>query len=79
MTTDRKTIARLGGLARAASHSSVDLARKGQAGLDARFLREVDPNGVLSEVERARRADAAKRAHFTRLALASAKARAITG
>jgi hypothetical protein len=41
-----------------------------------RFLREVDPDGVLPEAERRRRAEAAKKAHFARLALKSAKSRA---
>jgi hypothetical protein len=40
-----------------------------------RFEREVDPDGVLSPEDRARRAEHAKRAYFQRLALASAKAR----
>ena len=41
----------------------------------ARFEREVDPDGRLSPEERCRRAEHARRAYFTRLALASAKAR----
>jgi hypothetical protein len=41
-----------------------------------RFEREVDPGHVLSPTERARRAEAARRAHFTRLALTSSRARA---
>ena len=41
----------------------------------ARFEREVDPEGVLPEVERRRRAEHAKKAYFLRLALASAQAR----
>jgi hypothetical protein len=41
-----------------------------------RFEREVDPDGVLSPAERARRAESARKAHFTRLALASSRARA---
>lgn len=41
----------------------------------ARFEREVDPDGVLDEEERARRADHARRAHFTALAYKSAKVR----
>lgn len=45
-----------------------------QAALD-RFEREVDPDGVLPPAERARRAEHARKAYFTRLALASAKAR----
>lgn len=48
-------------------------ARKG---FMARFDREVDPNGELSDDERARRAELAMRAHMSRLALASAKRRA---
>jgi hypothetical protein len=44
-------------------------------GLGAKFLREVDPNNELPEVERRRRAESARRAYYQRLALASAKAR----
>ena len=40
-----------------------------------RFEREVDPDRVLSIAERARRAQAARKAYFTRLALKSAQAR----
>ena len=47
-------------------------ARK--AALD-RFERQVDPAGILPPAERARRAECARKAYFTRLALASAKAR----
>lgn len=46
-----------------------------RAAFDARFEREVDPDGVLTPVERAKRANHARRLHFTRLAAASAKAR----
>jgi hypothetical protein len=44
-----------------------------------RFEREVDPDGRLSAAERARRADSARRAYFTRLAAKSAKARGRRG
>lgn len=40
-----------------------------------RFEREVDPDGQLSVEERQRRATAARKAYFTRLALRSAQAR----
>lgn len=50
-------------------------ARAREAFLD-RFEREVDPEGVLPPAERARRAKAARKAYFTRLAMTSAKARA---
>lgn len=50
-------------------------ASRGQAGLLARFEREVDPDGVLPPQERRRRAESLRRAHMARLALASSKAR----
>jgi hypothetical protein len=59
-------------------HSKVDstahTAPARRAFLD-RFETEVDPDGVLSEIERKRRAAHARKAYFTRLALASARAR----
>jgi len=69
-------------IARAAAHESwartsdrgarTEAAR--QRFLD-RFEREVDPDGVLDPRERATRADHARKAYFTRLALRSADAR----
>jgi hypothetical protein len=41
----------------------------------AKFERQVDPNGVLSDAERLRRAPHARQAYFTRLALRSAAVR----
>jgi len=41
----------------------------------ARFEREVDPAGSLPAEERSRRAEAARRAYYLKLAYASAKAR----
>jgi hypothetical protein len=52
---------------------------RGQAGLLARFEREVDPNNELPPAERARRAEADRKAHMQRLALASARARRSQG
>lgn len=40
-----------------------------------RFENEVDPDRVLDPTERARRAEHARKAYFTRLALKSARAR----
>lgn len=40
-----------------------------------RFERQVDPEGVLPEDERIRRAEHARRAHMQRMAFLSAKAR----
>lgn len=49
-------------------------AKARQAALD-RFERQVDPDGLLSPVERARRAHHARKAYFTKLALRSAQVR----
>ncbi len=46
-----------------------------RAGLEARFELEVDPEGKLDPDERARRVATRRRAHFTRLALLSARSR----
>jgi len=46
-----------------------------RAGLEAKFLREVDPNNELPEAERLRRAAKAREVFYQRLALASVKAR----
>lgn len=43
--------------------------------LDRRLLAEVDPDEALDPAERDRRLGYARKAHFARLALASAKAR----
>jgi hypothetical protein len=65
--------ARLGGLT-TASRGHVNTAAARAAFLD-RFAREIDPEGLLSPDERERRASAARKAHFARLALASSLAR----
>jgi hypothetical protein len=48
---------------------------RARAGLEAKFLREADPDGVLPEPERQRRAALIRTAYYQRLALASLKAR----
>ena len=58
--------------------SKEDPAEQGRilrAGLEAKFLREVDPDNQLPLAERKRRAESARRAFYQRLALASVKAR----
>jgi hypothetical protein len=49
-----------------------------RAALD-RFERQVDPDGSLNPAERSRRAEHARKAYFTRLALKSAQARRKAG
>lgn len=70
-------------LARMASHRSwagtPDPSARTKAArdqFDQRFLDEVDPDRTLSEPERQRRAQHARKAYFAALALKSAKARA---
>jgi hypothetical protein len=68
---------------RLAAHSlhsqrdSRELTAKARAKFLGRFLDEVDPDRELPEAERLRRAEHARKAYFTRLALASAKARRV--
>ncbi len=72
----RRQRARIAGYALAAQRDPLEYTAAGRASFMARFEREVDPEGVLPPKERARRAEAAKRAHFSRLAYKSAQARA---
>lgn len=65
-------------LAAYALHSKVDGAQHtapARAKFNERFELEVDPDGLLPPHERQRRADLARRAYFTRLALQSSIAR----
>ncbi len=71
----RRLRARAAAYAMHAQHDSRETSRRGRDSFMARFEREVDPQGVLSAGERARRAECAKRAHFIRLALKSAQSR----
>ncbi|SNX96068.1 hypothetical protein SAMN06893097_103237 [Geodermatophilus sabuli] len=76
MTADRSLIARLAAHESWANTTdpSARTAPARRAMLD-RFERQVDPDGVLSPAERARRAGHARKAHCARLALRSAQAR----
>ena len=59
-------------------HSQVDSAQHTEPARRAfmqRFEHQVDPDRALPDAERARRAEQAKKAYFTRLAFQSAKAR----
>lgn len=46
-----------------------------RAGLQAKFEQQVDPDGVLDPVERAKRADSARKAYYADLSRRSAAAR----
>lgn len=59
-------------------HGRVDSTKHtepARAAFLSRFEHEADPDGVLPELERKRRAAQLKKAYFTRLALKSAQAR----
>lgn len=62
-----------------ATHDPKETTKKAREAFAARFEREADPEGVLSPEERARRAEAARRAYFTGLALRSSRARRRAG
>lgn len=67
--------ARLGAHAKWARTDPVEGTTAARARFLLKFLDEVDPDRVLPGAERLRRAEHALRAHMTRLALKSAKAR----
>jgi hypothetical protein len=75
MPTDRSLVAKIAANSRWSREDPTEQGRRMRAGLDAKVLREVDPNNELPEAERLRRLECARRAYFQRLALASAKAR----
>jgi hypothetical protein len=72
---DRSLIGRIGALAQQAKCDTRETTQKARDTFNSRWDREVDPDGVLPPAERTRRAAAAKKLYFTRLALKSAKAR----
>ncbi|MBA3362464.1 MAG: hypothetical protein H0T94_13580 [Acidimicrobiia bacterium] len=73
--TERSLQARLAAHSLHASVDSRDHTEPARRAFMARFDDEVDPGRELPEAERRRRADQAKKAYFTRLALRSAQAR----
>lgn len=62
-------------LSRTTKTDRVRQAEQGQAGLLAKFAREVDPDGRMSEADRTEAARQARLAHMSRMAKASAAAR----
>jgi hypothetical protein len=67
---------RIGALVLHSRRDPRETTAKARAAFLANFERQVDPEGVLAPEERRRRAEYARRAHFARLALKSARARA---
>ncbi len=73
--TQRSLRARMGAYALHATHDPRETTKAARDVFMARFERQVDPDGCLPPAERRRRAEAAKKAYFSGLALKSAKAR----
>jgi hypothetical protein len=71
----RSLRARLGAYSLHARYDTRDTTSAARAAFLARFENEVDPEGVLPVKEREKRAEAARKAHMTRLAMRSAMAR----
>jgi hypothetical protein len=71
----RSLRARMAAYAMHARYDSRQVTANARKAFLDRFEREVDPDSVLPIHERRRRAESAKRAHMTRLALRSAQAR----
>ena len=69
---------RIGAYRLHATHDPRDTTAKARAKFLERFLDEVDPDRILSESERLRRATYARRAYFSRLARLSVLKRAKT-
>jgi hypothetical protein len=70
-----RTRGRMGAYALHAKYDSKEVTAPARKAFLDRFEREVDPEGKLSEAERLRRAEYARRAYFTGLAMRSARAR----
>jgi len=73
---DRVLHARMAAHTLHSKYDSKDLTAPARRAFLERFEKEVDPEGLLPVAERQRRAGHARKAHFTKLALASARAQA---
>jgi hypothetical protein len=72
---DLTLLGRLGAYSQHAKYDVVETTRAARAAHDKKFVDQVDPDRTLAPAERDRRVTAARKAHFTRLALLSAEAR----
>lgn len=76
LTPEERTLrARLGAYAMLANNDVMVTSAPGRAAADARFEDQVDPQRLLPEEERRRRAEMARKAHMSKMGLASARAR----
>lgn len=72
-------LGRKGAYVRLALYDARELVQAALDGQVAKFERQVDPKNELSQEERTRRAEAARRAHMQGLALKSVEARRRSG
>ena len=70
---------RVGAYVKHSRHDPRESTALARAAFLSKFLDEVDPDRTLPEPERLRRAEMARRAYFSRLALRSAQTRARKG
>lgn len=75
---ERALRARIAAYTLHATHDPKETTAKARETFLDSFERQVDPDGALPPEERQRRAMYARKAHFSRLALLSAKARRAT-
>lgn len=66
---------RIGAYTLHSKHDPKQTTEKARSTFLASFEKQVDPDGMLPEPERLRRAEMAKKAHYARLALLSARKR----
>lgn len=79
LTAEQRTLrARAAAYAKHARTDGRTATTAAREGFLRRFLNEVDPDGVLPEPERHRRALLARKAYMSKLALKSSRARAKT-
>lgn len=76
---ERRMRGRIGAWRMHALHDTNAVSAPGRAAakakLDERLLAEIDPDGILTAAERARRLTFARKAHFQQLAFRSARKR----
>jgi hypothetical protein len=72
---ERVLTGRLGAYVVHSRYDSRELTEAAREAFRSKFERDVDPDGLLPVEERLRRAEMARKAHFTRLALKSAQVR----
>lgn len=77
--SERRQRASLAALSRWSREDPVAGTAKARQAFAERFLDEVDPDRVLPEAERLRRAECARKAYYKRLAYKSALARRRSG